>query len=106
MSDHNLTNEVDPLKSFDTYENRQTKGLELKGVKRFKYLGNNQIMIQDLPGGIEYNVEYLSIKRVLEVLPFQERGIKLSFEKLVCYHDIIFNFDTHKIYIQEDPPSP
>ena len=100
--DHNLTNEIDPLKSFDDYEKRQQKGLELEGVKQMTYLGNNLVTVKELPSGVEYTMEYLKLRRILKVLGFNEKSLQMSFEKMCCFHDILYDFDNKRILLRKE----
>ena len=95
--DHNLTNEVDPLKSFDTFEKRKEKGIDFSGLKLVSYIGNNWLIIKELPSGVEYETEYLKFSSVVRHLGFQEKSITLALEKLCASESLIFDFNNKRV---------
>lgn len=104
--DYRLTNQIDPLKSLREDESKQIKGFEATGAKHFTYLGDNQVLIRELPSGVEYMMEFLLVKRILEVSGFDEKKLELSFGKLLSRQEVYYRFDKKIIYMKGEQGTP
>lgn len=94
--------EVDPFLVDSKKNKKQQKGFITKGLKGLSLISNNLIQIYEISSSVEYTMEYLTLKKIIGVMGFNEEKLELGYSKLHSNHYLILDFDTKKIMFYDN----